>query len=173
MRSLLAILLLGSVAAGIPACDSESQIVTMRIDHYQDPCWDQRPGFCLRVLDPHEDSVHEIAGFEHDWGVVSEVVVMATRASNGTTEYDLIEVLSQEAVAADALFQIQLTPEFVERVDGYTFELVSDKPVVCDTPEVCQAVSQAMFDGLDFEVELGYPDSNSGAFIAYSVVLGD
>ena len=172
MRRSLALLLLSVVGLGAAACDEESRVVHMRVDHYQEPCWGGDPDFCLRIIDssdPDVDSADEIVGFEHEWGTVSDLVVLVTESPDGDVEYDLLEVEGEMAVNEDVRFDMQLGPEFVERVDAYGFELVSDKPVVCETAKVCEAVSQAMFEGFDFEVELGYPRNRGGSFVAYGV----
>lgn len=150
----------------------------MRIDHYREPCWGAEPGFCLRVIessDPDVDFADEIAGFDHHWGNVYEVVVLVTdvdETSDGTwREYDLIEVVSEEPVADDSRFTIELGPEFIERVGQRSFELVSDKPVLCETDEVCQLVADAVVEGLPFEVELTHAPTRNGAFIAHTVQM--
>jgi hypothetical protein len=172
MRRTFALLLLSTIGLGAAACDEESRVVEMRVDHYEEPCWGGNPGFCLRIIessDPDVDAPDEIIGFEHEWGTVSDLSVLVTEMPDGTLEYDLLEVESQTEVTPDIRFQMPLGPEFVESVDTYGFELVSDKPVVCASAEVCEAVSQAMFESADFEVELGYPRTRGGSFVAYRV----
>lgn len=171
MRRSLALLLLSTISLGAAACDEESRIVEMRVDHYQEPCWGGNPDFCLRIIDssdPAVDSADEIVGFEHQWGTVSDLVVLVTETKDGV-EYDLLEVESETPVSEDVRFDMQLGPEFIERIDAYGFELLSDKPVACKTPSVCEAISTAMFEGSDFEVELGYPGNRGGSFVAYDV----
>ena len=176
MRRSLALLMLSVVTIGAAACDERSRVVQMRVDHYQEPCWGQNADFCLRILDssdPTIDPPDEIAGFEHEWGTISELAVLVTETPEGTTEYDLLQVEHQSTVEADVRFEVPLGPEFVERVDTYGFELVLDKPVVCETEAVCEGVSAAMFEGADFEVKLGYPETRGGAFVAYAVTRLD
>jgi hypothetical protein len=173
---LRAALLLGCFGATLAACDSEAHVVTVRVDHYQEPCGGESPGFCLRILessDPTLVGTDRISGFEHAWGIVSDLEVLVTTPVDGPPTYDLVAVLDERAVDPNVRFRMELGPEFVARVDPFGFALVSDKSVLCDHADPCEVVSTAMSEALDFEVELGYPRSRGGAFVAFEARLLD
>jgi hypothetical protein len=162
------------------ACDLEAKTVTMRIDHYRDPCWGSGPDFCLRVIESSDPSVampRRIDGFEHDWGHVYEVQVqvqeLAFAAEDGAAHYGLVEVLSQESAPTDATFMLPLTGEFVARVDGRRFDLVGGLSVECGDESVCTSVAQALRSDDAFTVELGYPPAPGRSLVAHSIVVLD
>lgn len=154
-------------------------MVTMRIDHYREPCWGAQPGFCLRVVetsDPEVDFADEIAGFEHQWGHVYEVVVLVTDVDDSGEggpwrEYDLVEVMSDEPVEAQSRFVLELGPEFIPRIDRRSFELVANEPVACETEQVCKDVASAVVEGMAFEVELSHAARGGGAMVAHGVTV--
>jgi hypothetical protein len=168
--------LLGAAAGS--ACDVETTTVTMRIDHYRDPCWGSGPEFCLRVLESSDPAVaipREIEGFEHAWGHVYElrVQVLGFAAHATPAHYDLVEVLSEESVAEDATFMLPLTGDFIARVDGRRFDLVGGLSAECSDEAMCTTVADALRSDSEFTVELGYPLAPGRPLVAHSIVLAD
>jgi hypothetical protein len=162
---------LAAVAATAASCDADMHEVTMRIDHYREPCPGGEPGFCLRVLDSSDPAIaapDEIEGFDFHAGRVYEIVVLV--ANDGSEpEFDLIDVVSETPVPDDERFEIELAPGFIERVENREFQLVAHGRAYCLTTEVCQAVGKAVVEGRRFAVELSHHPEDSGAFFAHAV----
>ena len=158
-------------ALAVTACDAETREVTMRIDHFQEPCdGGNSPGFCLRVLDSSDDDVdvQRINGFDPRWGYVSEVRVQVTDMGDHE-EYDLVEVLSETRVDEDERFEIELSPAFIERVESREFQLSSATTAYCVDTEVCASVGRALVEDRGFSVELSHRAADSGTFLAHAV----
>jgi hypothetical protein len=165
-------------AAGSTGCDPETKVVTMRIDHYRDPCLGSGPEFCIRVLESSDPTVaapHRIEGFEHDWGYVYEVEVAVRdfgfSADASGMDYDLVDVLSREGVAPDATFTLPLTGDFIARVDTARFVLVGGLSADCKDSSVCLAVAEALHSDAIFDVELSHPTGSNRPFVAHAVTM--
>ncbi len=160
---------------GLTACDLEPpQEVTLRVDHFREPCPDGQSGYCLRVVDsdpPGITHARDIAGFEHQWGTVYELRALVAPAAGEIPSFDLVEVVSEGSVEATARFQIDLPPEFVERVDASTFELVGQTRARCATPDVCGAVVDALYEDTFVSLELSHDTASAGSFVAHSADL--
>jgi hypothetical protein len=159
----------------VAACDLDSRTVTMRIDHYRDPCWASGPQFCLRVLDSSDPDVippRAIEGFEHDWGHVYELAVQV-HAFGANVHYDLVEVTSREPVSGDAVFTLPLTGDFITRVDGRRFDLLGGMSAECGEATICETVAQALRSDAEFTVELGYPAEPGRPLVAHAVHMND
>ena len=159
-------------------CDLDSKIVTMRIDHYRDPCWESGPEFCIRVLETSDPTVampRSISGFDHDWGYVYEVAVevreFGLTASASAADYELLDVLSRESVAPDAIFTLPLTGDFVSRVDATRFVMVGGLTAQCEDPSLCRTVADALHSAGAFEVELSHPTGPDRPFVAHAVTM--
>jgi hypothetical protein len=161
---------MGLAAVAATGCDADMREVTMRVDHYREPCPDGA-GFCLRVLDssdPKIAAVAEIEGFEFHEGTVYDLVALVSD-EGGDPIFDLVEVLSETAVPDDERFEIELAPALIERVENREFQLVAHSRAYCPSTEVCQAVGKAVVEGRRFAVELSHHPEDSGAFIAHAV----
>ncbi|MBV1861110.1 MAG: hypothetical protein KUG77_22020 [Nannocystaceae bacterium] len=160
---------------GLPACDLEpAQEVTLRVDHFREPCPDGQSGYCLRVVQsdpPGITHARNIAGFEHRWGTSYELRALVAPAAGGIPSFDLVEVVTEDTVDETARFQIDLPPEFVERVDSSTFELVGETRARCATPEVCDAVVDALYEDTLVSLELSHDPAGAGSFIAHAAAL--
>ncbi|MGH1345198.1 MAG: hypothetical protein ACRBN8_26790 [Nannocystales bacterium] len=162
-------------ALGLTACDLEPpQEVTLRVDHFREPCPDGQPGYCLRVVQsdpPGITHARDIAGFEHQWGTEYELRALVAPAAGEIPSFDLIEVVTEESVDETARFKIDLPPEFVERVDSSTFELVGQTRARCATSEVCDAVVDALYEDTPVSLELSHDPAAAGSFVAHSAAL--
>ena len=160
---------------GTTACDLEPpQEVTLRIDHFREPCPDGQPGYCLRVLESSEPGIthaREIAGFEHRWGTTYEVRALAAPSIGDVPSFDLMEVVSEDPVDTTERFSIELPPEFVQRVDATTFDLVGQTRATCATPEVCNAVVDALYEDTSVRVELSHDGHRVGSFVAHAAAI--
>jgi hypothetical protein len=164
------------VSASLPACDQDATLVTMRIDHYQDPCMGFEPAYCLRVTqtsDPRVTDADMISGFEHQWGYTYEILASVTNLSEGGAPVvDLVEIVMQQPVdPTEARIELHLWPEFIERVDDRGFELLGDKPASCETPEVCRSISTALVEDRQFRMRLRYPADARGRLVAEQIEL--
>lgn len=162
----------------VTACDLETKAVTMRIDHYRDPCWGAGPEFCLRVLessDPDVSMPSRIDGFDHDWGFVYEIEVAVHDASSSSdvAYYDLLQVVSRESVAAGSTFTLPLTGDYIARVDGARFDLVGGLSAECADVSVCKAVADALRSDTRFSVDLSYPAAPGKPLVAHAVTMGE
>ncbi len=163
-------LCLGLATVSLTACDTGVHEVTLRIDHYREPCPDGEPGFCFRVLsssDPEIVAPAAIEGFEFHQGRIYELVVLV--ADDERTELELVDVMSETPVPDDERFEIELAPGFIERVESREFQLVAHARAYCPSADVCQAVGKAVVEGRRFAVELSHHPADSGAFIAHAV----
>ncbi len=160
---------------GMPACDLEPpQEVTLRVDHFREPCPDGQSGYCLRVLESEPPGItyaRDIAGLDHQWGTLYEVRALVVPAAGEIPSFDLMEVVTQQSVDETARFQIDLPPEFVERVDSSNFQLVGQTRARCATPDVCDAVVEALYEDTLMSLELSHDPVGSGSFLAHSVTL--
>jgi hypothetical protein len=159
----------------VTACDAETREVTMRIDHFQQPCdGGNSPGFCLRVLESSDDHVdiERINGFEPRWGYVTDVVVQVTDVGDHE-EYDLVEIVSETRVEENTHFEIELSSAFIERVESREFQLLSATIAYCVDPEVCASVGRALVEDRTFAVELSHRAAASGTFLAHAVFERD
>lgn len=160
---------------GLPACDLEPpQEVTLRVDHFREPCPDGEPGYCIKVVQsdpPGITHARDIAGFEHQWGTRYEVRALVAPAAGEIPSFDLVEVVSEDPVDESARFQIDLPPEFVERVDSTNFELVGQTRARCATPDVCDAVVDALYEDTPVSLELSHDPARAGSFVAHSAAL--
>ncbi len=160
---------------GLASCDLEQpQEVTLRVDHFREPCPDGGSGYCLRILEGTEPSVsyaREIAGFEHHWGTVYEVRALVAEDSDGIPSFDLVEVVEASPVAAGARFHIDLPPTFVVRVDSSTLDLVGQTRARCETPDVCDAVVEALYEDAPVNLELSHQLGRDGAFVAHAAAV--
>ena len=160
---------------GLPACDLEPvQEVTLRVDHFREPCPDGQSGYCLRVIEsdpPGITHARDIAGFDHQWGTVYEVRALVAPAAGEIPSFDLMEVITEEAVEETTRFEIDLPPEFVERVDASNFELVGQTRARCATPEVCDAVVDALYEDTLVNLELSHDPASAGSFVAHAAAL--
>jgi hypothetical protein len=161
------------------ACEVETKTVTMRIDHFRDPCWGPGPDFCLRVVDssdPELELPREIAGFEHEWGHVYELQVRVQTfgfgAESSEAHHELLEIASREPVPADVTFELPLTGDFIARVGGQRFDLVGGLSAECGDESICATVAHALRTDAGFTVALGYVTS-PGPLVAHSVVMTD
>lgn len=158
-------LLATSVTVG---CDDGGREVTMRIDHYPEPCGQSGPSFCLRVLESSEPDLamaEEIAGFEPELGFVYDVVVYVSNDFSGD-RYDLVDIVDKQPAAEEAQFAIDVSPDFVKRVDDDGFIFVGDIPARCDTREVCHEIAQSLVNGTGLRIELSH-DRARGGFTAH------
>ena len=162
---------------GTAACDMEApQEVTLRIDHYREPCPDGGEGYCLRILessDPGITHAREIAGFEHRWGTTYEVQALVAPSTGDIPSFDLMEVVSEHTVDGTERFSIELPPAFVERVDATAFDLVGQARAICATPDVCDAVGDALSEDTLVRIELSHDVRHAGTFVAYEAALRD
>lgn len=160
---------------GTTACDMEApQEVTLRIDHFREPCPDGGSGYCLRVLESSEPGIthaREIAGFEHHWGTTYEVRALVAPSTGDIPSFDLMEVVSERPVDGTERFHIELPPEFVERVDATAFDLLGQTRAVCATPDVCDAVGDALYEDAPIRLELSHDVRRAGTFVAYEAAL--
>ncbi len=160
---------------GLGACDlEEPQEVTLRVDHFREPCPGGESGYCLRVVESSKPGVthaREIAGFEHRWGTVYEVRALVAEDSNGIPSFDLMEVVDATPVEADARFEFDLPPTFVVRVDTSTLDLVGQIRARCETPEVCDAVVEALYEDTSVSLELSHEVGRDGAFVAHAAAV--
>jgi hypothetical protein len=175
MRSRIA-LTLGIVSTlGLAGCDLEPpQEVTLRIDHYREPCPDGQAGYCLRLLEADGAPVsyaREIAGLEHAWGTEYEVRALVAPSDGTLPCFDLVEVVAEHPIDADARFQLALPPAFVERVDGTSFDLLGQARARCATPEVCNEVVNALYEEASVDLELSYDDPRAGTFVAHAAAV--
>lgn len=169
-------LTLGIVSTlGLAACDLEPpQEVTLRIDHFREPCPDGQPGYCLRVVESSRPGIthaREIAGFEPAWGTSYEVRALIAPSAGDVPSFDLMEVVSEHRAEPSARFQIELPPDFVERVDATTFDLVGQTRARCATPQVCDAVVDALYEDTSVDLELSHDLAHVGSFVAHAAAL--
>jgi len=164
-----------STTLGMTACDMEApQEVTLRIDHYREPCPDGGADFCLRVLESSEPGITHargIAGFEHRWGTTYEVRALVAPSTGDVPSFDLMEVVSETPVDGTERFQLELPPEFVERVDASAFDLLGHARGVCETREVCDAVGDALYEDAPVRLELSHDVRHAGTFVAHAAAL--
>lgn len=160
---------------GSAACDlAPPQEVTLRIDHFREPCPDGEPGYCLRVLESSEPGIthaREIAGFEARWGTSYQVRALVAPSAGDVPSFDLMEVVSEDPAAESERFELDLPPEFVERVDARTFDLVGRTRAICATPQVCDAVVDALYEDKPVRVEFSHDMRNTGSFVAHAAAL--
>lgn len=153
----------------------------MRIDHYREPCWAVGPSLCLRILDssdPQPPPAHDIDGFEYEWGYVYEVVVDVHEVSHpaadsSSVDYALVEVVAREPVEAGAAFSLDLTADYVARVDNDDLQLVGGLAVECAEPAVCATIVDAMRSDIPFRLEVSHPIEPGDAFVAHGVAMLD
>lgn len=159
--ALAAALLASSLLAG---CDDGGREVTMRIDHYPEPCGQAGPSFCPRVLESSEPDLamtEGISGFDPELGFVYDVVVYVSDDFSGS-RYDLVDVVDKREADDGELFTLDFSAEFVKQVDDDGFLLVGDIPTRCASREVCHEVAQSLVNGTGLRVELSHDRSRAG-----------
>jgi hypothetical protein len=165
-------------ALTLVGCDPQpAETITVRIDHYQEPCGEQTPAFCLRVLessDPEIPAATSIEGFEYEWGHIYEVVASAhplPTDEQTAYEFELVEVLDEQVVDPESRFSLRLSADHLARVDNVQFKLLNDLSASCLTTTVCSIIAEAMRHDAEFDVELTHPERPGGAFVAHSAAI--
>ncbi len=153
-------------------------MATLHIDHFRQACPDDATEFCLRILDSSDPAITaaaDIAGFEHEWGFVYEVVVLVSEDelddASSMRELDLVDVVSKTPIGDDARFELEMSPDFVQRVDARELELVDNTTAQCETEAICDAVVEALYEGSKFTLELSHATGRDGVFVAHGVEL--
>ncbi len=164
-----------TTAMGVGGCDLLTQRLTLRVDHYMEPCVDASSRLCLRVLDEDTSDaeaatlVEDIEGFALAWGNVHTLEVDVTFVGDEPIAYTLVRELEREDVSAHTRFVLPLSPRAVQRVDDYRFALIYDMVADCETIDVCLEVARALTHDKPFEVELGHRIAPGKAFTAHAV----